>query len=127
MQKSRRVVRIAAGWGRRPVKPKDRIDWDEAKAIAGGYTIKEMELLTDQFLRDDVESVDPTTGKKRGLRGDNPILFEEHIYQRRRREILNQNGVPEPELVQGLYWRSHPEGRRVNSPEARAKGAGHYR
>lgn len=117
------------GWGRRPSRPKpeDRIEWDEEKALAGGYTNKQLEFLCDQFLRDDVDSIDSETGKKRGLRGKDPILFEEHIYQRRRREILNQNGVPEPGLVQGLYWRSHPEGRKVNSPEARKRGAGHYR
>ena len=118
---------VIRGWGRRPSRPKDRIDWDEEKADEGGYSAREVALLADQFLRDDANSIDEETGKKRGLKGDNPILFEEHIYQRRRREILNQNGVPEPGLVQGLYWRTHPEGRKVNSQEARKKGAAHYR
>lgn len=108
------------------MKP-DRIDYDPGKADRGEYKASELEAIAYWLLRDDVETIDPETGKKKGLRGKDPILFEEHIYQRRRREILNQNGVPEPGLVQGTYWKSHPEGRKINSKEARAKGAGWYR
>lgn len=67
-------------------------------------------------------------GKIKGIGGDNPILFEEHIYSRRRREIYTTVGLPDPSIVQGLYNRTHPQGRKVNSPEQRKKnGASYYR
>lgn len=67
-------------------------------------------------------------GKVKGIGGDDPILFEEHIYSRRRREIYNSIGVPDPSIVQGQYNRTHPQGRKVNSPEQRKKnGASYYR
>jgi hypothetical protein len=84
--------------------------------------------LADQLLRAHARSIDPETGKERGIKGKDPILFDEHIYQRQRREILNENGIPEPGLVQGIYNRVHPEGRKVNSEEQRRKhGASWYR
>jgi hypothetical protein len=114
-----------AGWRRGPRYNKDeRIEYIEGK----DYTNAELEQLADQFLRDDSNSIDEETGKRRGIGGDNPILFAEHEYQRRRREITNPNGIPEPGLVKGIYDRQHPEGRKVNSPEARAKhGASYFR
>lgn len=113
------------GWKRRPSYDKNNlIEYDpEAE-----YTERELEQLADQLLRAHARSIDPETGKERGIKGDDPILFEEHVYQRQRREILNENGVPEPGLVQGIYNRVHPEGRKVNSEEQRRKhGASYYR
>lgn len=67
-------------------------------------------------------------GEARGIGGDNPILFEEHIQSRRRREIYPTNGTPDPEIVSGIYNRVHPQGRKVNSAEQRSKnGASFYR
>lgn len=67
-------------------------------------------------------------GKARGIDGDNPILFEEHFQQRRRREIYTSQGVPDPSIVTGLYNRSHPLGRKINSDEQRKRnGASYYR
>lgn len=67
-------------------------------------------------------------GLARGIKGDNPILFEEHIQDRRRREILPTEGVPDPAVMSGIYNRTHPQGRKVNSPEQRAKnGASYFR
>lgn len=113
------------GWKRRPSYKRDeRIEYEEGKE----YTPKDLERLADQMLRDDARTIDPDTGKERGIGGENPILFDEHIYQRQKREILNENGVPEPGLVQGIYYRSHPEGRKVNSEEQRKRnGASYYR
>lgn len=113
------------GWKRRPSYNKDeRIEYEEGKE----YTQRELEQLANQFLRDDANEVDPETGKRKGIGGKDPILFEEHIYQRQRREILNENGIPEPGLVRGIYDRTHPEGRKVNSESARSKhGASYYR
>jgi len=67
-------------------------------------------------------------GKARGIGGDDPILFEEHLQQRRRREIYNTTGVPDPSIKAGIYNRTHPQGRKVNSPEQRKRnGASYYR
>jgi hypothetical protein len=67
-------------------------------------------------------------GKAKGIKGDNPILFEEHLQQRRRREIYNATGTPDPAIKAGIYNRTHPQGRKVNSPEQRKKnGASYYR
>lgn len=67
-------------------------------------------------------------GAVRGIGGDNPILFEEHFQSRRRREIYNSLGSPDPSIVSGIYNRAHPQGRKINTPEARAKhGASYYR
>lgn len=67
-------------------------------------------------------------GRAKGIGGDNPILFEEHLASRRRREIYNKFGAPDPSIQQGMYYRPHPQGRKVNSPEQRKKnGASYYR
>jgi len=114
------------GWKRRPSYNKQLLlVFEEEK---DDYTQRELEQLADQLLRAQARSIDPETNKERGIAGDDPILFEEHIHQRRRREILNENGVPDPSLASGLYFRTHPEGRKVNSEEARKKhGASYYR
>jgi len=112
------------GWKKRPFDPGEPIEYEEGKE----YTPKELEQLADQLLRAHANSVDPDTGKKRGIGGEDPILFAQHLYERQKREILNENGVPEPSLVQGMYYRTHPEGRKVNSEEQRKKhGAAFYR
>ena len=102
----------------------DPLDYDEDRS----YSAKELEQLADQLLRAHANSVDPETGKKRSIGGKNSILFAQHLYERQKREILNENGVPEPSLVKGFYYRTHPEGRKVNSPEQRQKhGAAYFR
>ncbi len=84
--------------------------------------------MADQLLRAHANSINPETGKKRSIGGKNPILFEQHMYERQKREILNENGVPEPSLVKGFYYRTHPEGRKVNSEKARKEnGASYFR
>jgi hypothetical protein len=67
-------------------------------------------------------------GKSRGNGGKNPILFEDHLKNRQRREIYTSVGTPDPEIVSGLFNRTHPQGRKVNSKEQRSKhGASFYR
>lgn len=92
------------------------------------YSNHELEELTNELLRAHARSLDEETGKERGIGGENPVLFEEHLFSRKKREIYNINGVPDPEIVQGIYNRVHPQGRKVNSPEARkSNGASFYR
>lgn len=67
-------------------------------------------------------------GKRRGNQGKNHILFESHLKNRRKREIYTSLGYPEPEIVSGLYNRSHPQGRPVNTEKARKEhGAAFYK
>lgn len=66
-------------------------------------------------------------GKDKGFKGDNPVLLEEHLIARKRREIYCENGTPDPNIVAGSYNKTHPQGRRVNSLESRLKhGASYY-
>jgi hypothetical protein len=76
-------------------------------------------------------------GPRRDTRGRNPILFESHLYNRRRRELYAVEGVVDPaytmdrwgkRTMHGIYCRSHPLGRKTNTPEQRKKcGAGFYK
>lgn len=89
------------------------------------YSSFELEEMATEILKANARSIDPETGKPNGL-GD--ILFEEHLYSRRRREIYNMNGTPDPSINEGMFWRTHPQGRKVNSDEQRKKhGASFYR
>jgi hypothetical protein len=66
-------------------------------------------------------------GKAKGFKGENPVLLEEHIIARKRREIMCENGTPDPNIVAGMYNKTHPDGRRVNSQESReTHGASFY-
>lgn len=56
-------------------------------------------------------------GRPRGIGGDNAILFEQHIIERKKREIFTERGTPDPEIVSGLYHRAHPQGRRLNNSD----------
>lgn len=67
-------------------------------------------------------------GKARSIQGKNPILFENHLQDRRRREIYTSIGTPDPSIQRGMYNRTHPQGRKVNSKEQRKKnGASFFR
>jgi hypothetical protein len=67
-------------------------------------------------------------GKDRTIAGENPILFENHLQDRRRREIYTSIGTPDPSIQQGMYNRTHPQGRKVNSTEQRKRnGASFFR
>lgn len=67
-------------------------------------------------------------GKARGNGGPNPVLFEEHMKNRQRREIYTVVGTPDPSIVAGIFNRTHPQGRKVNSADQRRKhGASFYR
>lgn len=51
------------------------------------YTPGELDLMADEILRAHSRSIDGKTGRPKGIKGDAPILFEEHLYARKRREI----------------------------------------
>lgn len=50
------------------------------------------------------------------------------LIERQRREIYTGSGTPDPAIASGLYWRTHPQGRRVYSDEQRrTNSASFYR
>lgn len=51
------------------------------------------------------------------------ILFNEHLIARAKHEVYNAYGVPEPNIVEGMYWRTHKSGRKFNSLEERTANA----
>lgn len=96
------------------------------------FVCASLECQADVLLRAHAKEVDPETGKPRGIGGDDPILFFEHLAMRKRREIYpltdQSNGVVDPSIEQGMYNRQHPQGRKVNSDEQRSRnGASYYR
>lgn len=67
-------------------------------------------------------------GKARTNAGRDPVLFKDHLDQRRRREIYTTEGTPDPNIVSGIYNRSHPQGRKINTDKQRREhGASYYR
>lgn len=96
--------------------------------VGADFSNRQLEAEADRILREAAKTIDPGTGRERGIGGENPILFEDHLHQRRRREIQCENGTPDPGIVVGLYNRTHPQGRKVNSPDQRKRnGASYYR
>ena len=84
------------------------------------YTPSELDDIATAILREDA--------KNNPIKEYPKILFEEHIRNRWRREVQTAAGVPDPSIVQGQFYKSHPQGRKVNSDEARkVHGAGFYR
>lgn len=102
------------------------IEYEEGKS----YTPAQLDQIATQMLREDANRIEHTCGdppiegcecKRRGVEGENPILLDSHLYTRKRREIMVSSGTPDPSIVQGLYNRVHPNGRKVNDPESRKK------
>lgn len=86
------------------------------------YTPGELDQIASQILKVEIKQ------GRDSLRGEHPILFDNHIKSRQRREIQNLRGVPDPAFGSGNFFRSHPRGRKVNSLERRKKfGASFYR
>lgn len=87
------------------------------------YTERELAMYTDIMLRE------------AGSDDECPILFQEHIEPRWRKEVLTKAGSPDQAVTnslsndgQNMYNRQHPEGRKVNSEQQRkVNGASYYR
>lgn len=62
------------------------------------------------------------------VEGFEDVLSRSQLASRLRREVYVGSGTPDPSVVSGIYWRTHPEGRSVNSDEQRKRnGASFYR
>lgn len=67
-------------------------------------------------------------GKARTHAGRDAVLLEDHLMQRRKKEIYTTEGTPDPNIVSGMYNRSHPQGRKINTDKQRREhGASYYR
>lgn len=85
------------------------------------YSARELDEIASQILRADVRNGND-------IKNYPPILLEEHYKNRLKREIYNKEGTPDPAFGQGMYIRTHPEGRKVNSEESRKlRGSSFYR
>lgn len=71
------------------------------------YSDYQLELLADRILL-----INPDD--------ERPVLFSDHLRRRHMREIYVNNGSPDPSIVEGLYWRTHPQGRAWWSARERA-------
>jgi hypothetical protein len=77
--------------------------------LADIYSQRALQLVAEKILLMDPKS--PT---------EDPMWLNGEMYIRRaKREIFVADGIPDPAIVSGLYWRTHPQGRKVNSDEAR--------
>jgi hypothetical protein len=91
-------------------------DWVPEYVPGKVYTKRELTLMAELML---VEDPKPNH--------EHPaILTYERYKDRLKREIYVASGTPDPSIIQGMYWRTHPDGRKVNSDEQRAKGASFY-
>lgn len=115
---------MSVSWYRRGQEQVDLSEFTDE----GDYTPAQLEAYADAILRADAKESKPI--------GVYPsILFEEHLYNRRRREILCEQGYPDEALTgtlsrdgQMIFNRTHPQGRKVNSEKARREnGASYYR
>jgi hypothetical protein len=74
------------------------------------YTRRELTLLAEKILIEDPRHIDEHPA----------ILLAPHYMDRLRHEIFVSSGVPQPHVVSGLYWRTHPDGRKWWNREERA-------
>lgn len=86
------------------------------------YSERELAMYADLMLRENPSE-------------DNPILFQEHIEPRWRKEVKVESGTPDRAITnslssdgQTMFNRQHPQGRKVNSEQQRkTNGASYYR
>jgi hypothetical protein len=89
-------------------------DYEEGR----DYSDDEMILLAEKILLMDPK---PPT--------EDPMWLHGRMHwARKRREIYCAVGTPDPSVESGLYWRTHPNGRKVNSDTSRQEhGASYYK
>ena len=84
------------------------------------YSKTELTLMAEEMLRKQAANELPAR--------EEPAILLWHMYKDRlRREIYVGTGIPDPSIESGIYWRTHPQGRKVNSEERRDRGACFYR
>lgn len=86
--------------------------------LAPYYTQRELLLLTEKILLTDEKPANEA-----------PVwLNVDRLKDRYKHEIYCSAGIPDPAIASGLYWRTHPDGRRWRTPaERRVHGSSFYR
>ena len=109
---------------RRGYKKSVRAEIEEAPEYITGteYTREDLARMADKILLEDAAKDDPEF--ERGLLGPG-ILHDEQIELRKRREIYCKAGTPDPNILSGMYNRTHPRGRKFNLD--RKNGKSFYR
>lgn len=80
------------------------------------YTRNELNYLAENMLLNDPKPFN-----------EPPYWLPVGIYMKRlKREIYTAAGTPDPSIVSGLYWRTHPNGRKVSSDEQRKKNSASF-
>lgn len=80
------------------------------------YTERELLLIAEKILINDPKPP-----------AEHPTwLPAKQLLDRAKREIYCKEGTPDPAIVSGLYWRTHPNGRTVNSLKVRREQAASY-
>ena len=87
---------------------------DYNPALEFEYTKRELLLLAEKMLLED----------EKPCREDPAWLNADRYKHRSKHEIYCAAGTPDPAIASGLYWRTHPEGRRWRTPEERRGGDG---
>lgn len=92
-------------------------EYEEGKT----YTKRQLTLMAECLLRDQHQTtLDAHEAPA--------ILLFPMLKDRLKREIYVGNGIPDPSVESGLYWRTHPEGRSFRTPlERKALGASFYK
>lgn len=99
---------------------KDAPEYEEGMS----YQAWQIIAMSHAILYEAARKEDPML--RNGIFGDG-ILSEEQVSYRKRREIYTTKGTPDPSIVSGIYWRTHPQGRKfVSSLAERKKGSGSY-
>jgi hypothetical protein len=111
------------------------------------YSPEELEAYANQWLWDDREQQKALRKERREEMEATTSTLKRHLLEKRhereplddvpdwltadeylrrqRREIYNKEGVPDPSIVEGLYWRVFPGGRKFNAK--RKSNEGFYR
>lgn len=76
-------------------------------ALEFDYTCRELMLIAEKMLLTDEKPL-----------GEEPMVLNAPSYRYRiKHEIFVATGIPDPSVNEGLYWRTHPEGRSWNTRE----------
>lgn len=89
-------------------------DYDPKKK----YTNRQLLLIAEKILLTD----------SKPHKEDPVILCAEALLRRSKREIFVGDGVAKEHVQSGIYWRTHPQGRKWRTPEEmKTQGASFYR
>lgn len=80
------------------------------------YSRRELMLLTEKILIEDDKPFQEAP----------IILLAPHFLERVKREVYCSAGTPDPSIVSGLYWRTHPRGRAWRTPSEMKATAGSF-